>query len=387
MKVAIITDSVYDHLYESRTGRGDGQAATWLVQVALEFLAQHEMEITWLSLKRGLKRPRRNTVGIHEFIELPQIPPSVDSHLNYSISRFQLMRELRRIQPDVVHTWGTERPYPAILKGLKIPNVLSINGALVAYAKLGALPEGSYWKRQANYEKKWLPHATLVTTESDWASSRLEPYPSEARIREIVYGVNPSFYKIPWLPDPEMPSLVCVGTICKGKGSDVLIEAFRSLAGSNLCLHMVGHGNLFERLKALETPGVIWHGQVGWQKLQEILSSSWAMVHPTIADSNPNAVKEARVVGLPIITTRHGGQTEYLVAEGNSIVVEPLNSPALADAISRMTASFENCLEFGKFNHLVDRERFLPKHTALAFISAYKEASAMYPESMRPKNR
>jgi len=43
------------------------------------------------------------------------------------------------------------------------------------------------------------------------------------------------------------------------------------------------------------------------------LESAWCSVLLTRADTSPNSVKEARVVGLPAVTFQHGGQAGYII--------------------------------------------------------------------------
>ncbi len=372
IRVTLLTNPVLDSLGSDACGRGDGQAAPWLPQFAKAAIAQDRIQYTWISLRRDLRKRRKERLGNQTFIELPQLPASLDIRTGFHFTRKTLLKELARCPADIIHCWGTEHPNPSVLGHVKQPTILSMNGVIGALAKRSVMPEGNYWKRLEKLESKWLRLADLVTTESEWASREVKSIAPDAKTMEIAYGVHPSFYDVVWSPDPVKPSLICVGTVSKGKGSDVLVSAFEQLGQTGTTLHMVGDGPLRAELEARNIPGIIWHGQLGWKDLQALLSTSWCLVHPTLADSNPNAVKEARVVGLPVITTRHGGQAEYLRNRINAWIVDSLNPDSLSSAIAAMISGFLYSGEADEKGHHSDREQFAAVKSLEGFNAAYE---------------
>ena len=78
------------------------------------------------------------------------------------------------------------------------------------------------------------------------------------------------------------------------------------------------------------------------------LAAADIIVHPsTIPDPYPNAVREAMILGKPVIGSRSGGIPELVVDEVTGILVEPNDKPALAQALGRLIESPEMRAQMG----------------------------------------
>ena len=129
-------------------------------------------------------------------------------------------------------------------------------------------------------------------------------------------------------------------------------------------------------LRARGLPDVEWMGTLRWQEMQEHLSRAWGLVIPTRADTGPTVVKEARVIGLPVIGTRHGGVRDYIRDGENGFIVDPLDPPRLAAACERLMADFDRVGEMGKARHQEDQAAFAPALTASRFAEIYRELAS-----------
>lgn len=374
LKVVILTDSVSKGFNHRGAGRGDGQSATWLPHLAAEIERDPQLEVTWISLRRDIKTRQKFKFGTLVCIDLPIPLPKLDKYSGYKMAARSLSKEVAKINPDVIHCWGTERPYPAALQMTSIPSLLSFNGVLGKLKELGALPKGWHWIMQTYWEKKWISRAGICSAESKWACDAILSIDPCAKVREVCYGVNPSFYDQKWNPSSENPTILFAGTLCVGKGIDVLVDAFEKLSGRGWICEVAGDGPLRSSLEARNVPGIRWLGLLPWDKLQERLRSAWCLVLPTLADSQPNVVKEARVVGLPVITTRNGGQAEYLLDKKNSLILKKVNTANLEEAISQiLDGSIESVRKLGEYGWADDRIRFQTSQTAKAFSKIYQE--------------
>ena len=114
-------------------------------------------------------------------------------------------------------------------------------------------------------------------------------------------------------------------------------------------------------------------GKLTWSHLQERMSRAWALVLPTRADTSPNAVKEARVMGMPVITSRHGGQSGYIRNGENGMIVDPLTPEGLREAMDTLLSDYSLTKRMGATRHAEDREYFRPERTAEGFTSIYRE--------------
>jgi glycosyltransferase involved in cell wall biosynthesis len=120
-------------------------------------------------------------------------------------------------------------------------------------------------------------------------------------------------------------------------------------------------------------PNVKRLGRLDRPRLIEAMSKAWCLVLPTRADTSPNVVKEARVMGLPVITTRRGGQSDYIREGKNGFFVEPDDIASLTDRLHALLSNHEFCVQRGKDDWERDRSLFRAELTAEKFADLYKE--------------
>jgi glycosyltransferase involved in cell wall biosynthesis len=84
-------------------------------------------------------------------------------------------------------------------------------------------------------------------------------------------------------------------------------------------------------------------------------------------------VKEARVIGLPVITTRCGGQVGYVADGQNGFLVDPGNVPQLADRLAHILADLDTAKKMGGHEQASQRAWFRPENTANGFLQLYRE--------------
>jgi glycosyltransferase involved in cell wall biosynthesis len=375
LKVAILADAVFDSLGGAAKGRPDGLAASWLPSSAGALLEREDLEIIWISLVRGLKGRGEEKSGRHHFIELPAFPVSIDTWLNYRVARRRLLSELRALQVDLVHCWGSESPYPSVIGHTDRPTVISLNGILAGLKRRGLLPDGIWWQRQAGHETRWLSQVDAVIAESRWTEAEVRKTVPAARTFAASYGVHSSFYQLAREADRGSPYLLFAGTLSHAKGVDLLLDALTLLPDRKWICRIAGDGPMRDQLKSRGIPGVEWLGSLAWPAYQEVLRHASALVLPTRADSHPNVVKEARVVGIPVITTRQGGQADYLRDGENACLLDEPDAAALAAALDRWMNDPAALQAAGLIGNAEDRERFDSRETARNFADIYREVA------------
>jgi glycosyltransferase involved in cell wall biosynthesis len=343
-----------------------------LLQFA-EGLQKHnsKFQFTWITIDRKLRSRKVTTRWGQQFIRIPCLKVTLDILFGYPFARKALLGELKSLNPDLLHIWGTESAYASVLGHTKLPTLLSMQGILTEYDRIGSFKEDWRMRLQSQHERKWLPLANWVSSESQWGISKVLKIAPSAHTSQVEYGVHPSFYSLTWTPPPEKPTFLFVGTLDWRKGCDLLVEAASSNAGKNWTLQIAGKGMYQEPLSRI--PGVEYLGNLDWQQLQAALTKAWALVLPTRADTSPNAVKEARVVGLPVVVSKNGGQAEYIHHEQNGLIIDPLDSQSLRAALDRIAADFNLCIKLGRSRHQEDREYFRPTNTVEGFIQLYNQ--------------
>jgi glycosyltransferase involved in cell wall biosynthesis len=184
--------------------------------------------------------------------------------------------------------------------------------------------------------------------------------------------VHPRFYDLPWQPDPAKPYAIYVGGAGTRKGFDVLVEAMKQLPDRKWELRLAGDDAMKTAVEAAGLQNVRCLGLLPWDAMQRELQGAWAFVLPTRGDTSPNSVKEARVIGLPVVTTVHGGQAGYIKDRINGRIVDPLNAAGLADALADVMESFERAADLGGNRHAEDRAYLRPERTAAGFAEIYR---------------
>jgi glycosyltransferase involved in cell wall biosynthesis len=373
MRIAILADFPLSALSEGALGRGGGQGCTWLPQLALAFQEYPEFEIHWIVLDRSIRKRQVFQALGQWFHRVPAVKFSLDLALNYLPARFALRREIHKIQPDIIHTWGTELIYPVAMLDFNGPSILSMQGILTEYHRIGGLSSDWRWRKMIASEAGFIRNATIVTSESQWGINKVKSIHPSADCRMVEYGVHPSFYDLPWQPEPKIPYALYVGGGGTRKGLDILIEAVKLLPHRKWQLRLAGDSSLQAACDAAGLQNTHCLGMLSWAEMKLQLQGAWCSVLPTRGDTSPNSVKEARVIGVPVVTTLHGGQAGYIRDGKNGRIVEPLNPGNLAAALSEVMKSHETVLSMGKTRHQEDRDYLHSRRTAEGFVSIYNE--------------
>ena len=170
---------------------------------------------------------------------------------------------------------------------------------------------------------------------------------------------------------------IFVGTIDRNKGIADLVEAFRSpeLAGHELWV--VGTGGRFaEELRAGAPRAVKWLGRLSPEETARTMARATCLALPTRKDNSPNVVKEARAIGIPVLTTARGGQAAYLADGEDGYLLEPGDVRKTCRALVQILQNPSRAGDFGKKGHQRYGENFRAAKTADGIFSIYRELAA-----------
>lgn len=323
-RVIVIAQFPFDILDGITGGRGVGQQSTWLAQLAMQWEHQQDYEIHWCVIGHNQSEARTEIRWNQTFHLLPSPSISVSMLLARWPQRVAFRRLFRKIKPDLIHCWGTESLYSACFHEFRGPSVLSMQGIVTVYFQTGDL-KGWRWKLFSYWERPAIKRATVVTCESEWGMCQVNKIIPDKTMRKVEYGVHPSYYDVTWHPDPESPRILFVGSLNRLKGVDILLELLRSYPERNWTIVFLGDGYLADELRALNDPRVEVLGILKTSEVQAEMAKAWALVIPSRADTSPNVVKEARVIGLPVIGSPNGGHAEYINDAHDGYLVENEN--------------------------------------------------------------
>jgi len=132
--------------------------------------------------------------------------------------------------------------------------------------------------------------------------------------------------------------IISVGRVVKRKGFDYLIRSLK-LLNDDVELFIVGDGNEKAQLIDLARElclidRVHFLGDISEELKFQYLSNSDIYVLSSLHEGLGIVLQEAMQVGLPIVSTNHGGQVDIVAHNTNGLLVKPCDVEALADAIN-----------------------------------------------------
>ena len=371
-KIAILAAFPLHHLKGfGKAFQPKGHYATWLPQIAEAWNGQKEVEIHWVVMSELVQERRDVSEWGQMFHVLPTTQRGRSTTL-FRADRRAIGAVLDEIQADLVHGWGTEDVYglAAVLSGR--PNIVSMQGILSAIILKSWMHPREYF--QAILELYCLRKAQVVTTESEWGAAVVRKRRGNKPVEIVEYGVQKIFFLTKWEPAIEKKLTIFVGSIRAGKGIQDLVEAFRDpqLSGSELVVVGAVDGKWSENLQKSAPPNIRWLGRKTAEETARLMSKAWCLALPTRADTSPNVVKEARVIGLPVITTRNGGQASYVQDGEDGYFVECGDIKGLVQKLRIVLGSHATTKKLGELGQQRYRDLFTADQTALSFSTWYR---------------
>lgn len=190
-------------------------------------------------------------------------------------------------------------------------------------------------------ERETLRAAAAVVTTSPWAARRLARHHGIARVAVVPPGADPA----PLAPGAgDASRLLCVASVTRLKGQDLLVEALATLDSpwSCVCAGALGRDPAYvERLRQLiGRLGLAGRVRLAGPLIGDDLAAAYAgaglVVLPSRAETYGMVVTEALARGVPVLAAAAGGLPETLGGDG--LLVPPDDVPALAGALRRWLA-------------------------------------------------
>ena len=392
MRIALLADFPI-HTLPGFEDRVSGHHATWLPPLALE-LEPHtgSFDLHWITCTKEVT----STLTLHAWNQtfhlLPRKKLSLEILTAFRRERRLIARLIRDLNPDLVHGWGTEQGYGYAANDYPGSSLISLQGLLQTCCKVASMP----WltRLQALHEARVLRRARHLTVESPWGKSQLQPLAPHSTIDLLEYGVDPTCFDLAPLISPlsalpssnssspisnnlitnnssQSPLALFVGSLSLLKGVDTLLTAFSDARLSHIELVVLGAENPKLTSRSL-TPNIHLLGHRPPAEVREWMTKAWCLVHPTRADTSPNCVKEARVIGLPVVTTPNGGQTQY-VDHGISGFIHPAGDfEGLIEGVLAVTESQQTSLKMGSNGQAESRAALTPAATATRLLEIYQ---------------
>ena len=313
------------------------------VRALAEAQARLGHQVTVLVTGPGLRTERQEMGGV-QVIKAGCLATVASTPLSLA-----LPRELRRLQPDVVHV---QSPYPVgeaanWLVGRGRATVVTYHSDVVRQRRMLAL--------YAPVLRRVLRAAhRIIVTSPQYAATSPFLAPVAGKCRLVPLGIDASRFVT---ADPAQvaslqarlggPLLLFVGRLRYYKGLQYLLHALVDLPGVHLAV--VGTGPMEAQWKALAgslglAQRVAWLGDVPDAGLPALYHAADLFVLPACERSEAYGLVqvEAMAAGRPVISTELGTGTSFVNRHGETgLVVPPRDPQALAQACRELLADPE----------------------------------------------
>lgn len=289
----------------------------------------------------------------------------------------------RKIMPDVINAWGSEKGSGLIAARLKWPYVMTIQGLFAWYKQKMKLPP--YDRFVSVVEWLTLRRARVVTTESKFAVQFLHENFPGPKVHQAEHAANAAFRQIVRRPQTAPVQFICIGGLGHRKGTDLVFAALERL-GAELDFRIkfiTGPAPQYIESLRANASARIWervefkHHLLPHEVAAE-LETPTMLLMPTRADTSPNAVKEAVVAGMPVVAAAVGGIPDYVVHEKNGLLFPAGDLEAFIQSIR--TAYAHPLFGRGQVDAdtlAAQREYLSPELMAKKFLAAYEDAIAL----------
>jgi len=225
---------------------------------------------------------------------------------------------------------------------LKIPNILSLHGGDIYDPSKRNSPHAKpYYRRVVRWV---LNQATAVVAQScNTRQNASHYYNFHDLIRVIPLPYTPVRFSSVTREELGLEAskkyLISVGRLVKRKDYRTLLEALSFVEDANIELLLIGEGPEREDLaRYAESLGlskrVHFLGFVEEEKKFQYLQNSDLYVLSSLHEGFGIVLQEAMQVGLPIVATNNGGQTDFVEDGVNGFLVDVGDSKKMAERIS-----------------------------------------------------
>jgi glycosyltransferase involved in cell wall biosynthesis len=294
-----------------------------------------------------------------------------------------IRRQLKQIQPDLVHAWGTEQAAGLIATRLGYPRLISIQGLFTLFKERRIRPN---WHDRLvqMLEVRTLRGRQAVSAESASTVEFLRKMNPDLRLFHIEHPPLIDYYNVVRRPESARPVLLVVGSWGFLKGTDVLLQALAQLRRqfdfqlvcvslSQPALHQESTlGIPPEFIREIE-----FKCSLNPQQMMAELGRATLFLMASRVETGPVAVKEAVVAGLPVVATEVGGVPEYVVPFKNGLSCRPGSVEEFQKTVA--AALGHPMLGRGQVDGDVLREKreyLSGKRAANLFIETYQQLAA-----------
>ena len=288
-------------------------------------------------------------------------------------------KELKRIQPDIVHAQGTERDCAISAVFTNFPKLLTIHGNIRAITKLHRHSPLSFWGIQSQLEAFCLPRFAGVICISKYTQQQVSDLAKKTWL--LPNAAETLFFEPrPTAIDPSAPPLVLVvANVDRRKNQNALIQALDPLAHNlKFIVKFYGrcgedsYGKEFRSL--LETrPWCFWGGMIGRENLRNEFAQATVLFLPTREDNCPMVVLEAQASRVPVIASNVGGVPDFIEDGVTGLLTNPDLPSTMPIALEKILSDKVLAARLAEGGRKQALARFHPNIIATRHVEIYRD--------------
>ncbi len=341
----------------------------------------------------------------------------VDANLNVEINeeewkktRDELLKVIEEFQPDVIHCFGAEWPYGAIVESTSVPVAIHMMGYLNIYFDSLAMVYGTRTlsrvekflrivfpgrrrseenarktiNRLAERERQIMAKNRFFLGRTEWDRNIVKYYSPGATYFYVPEAVKPVVYAALGSWRYHYNGTLMLFSFSSGddrKGNGIILQTakvLKELMGIKFRWILAGSKAFMPRFEEstgirCEDVNIEQIGMIGDEQIVEELKKADFCIHPSVIDNSPHAVCEAQLVGCPVIASNVGGLPQ-LVQDGETGWMYPYNEPhTLAFLLGNLYRDRELLMKVSAKETEIAGARHNPQHVIGELLKTYEK--------------
>jgi glycosyltransferase involved in cell wall biosynthesis len=353
-------------------------SSTWIVNLSQALIRSFDLECHIFTRSPDIQRDRIFTDGnLH--VHVLRSPRFFRYLTLLASDRMKFHQKLRALNPDLVHTHGTEDIYSYAGVSSPFPTLVSIQGII---SKL-VLQNGSNTLRNRlwqHLERYTVRKGKYFIAKTAFAARFIRSQNEKGVIFHIANPVFEPLFSVNRCP-AAVPVILFIGSLRREKGIEDLIEAMGCLRNHSLdwtvrAIGPVKTDYLCSLRARIEALGMTERFQfIGFKEPAELVqeySQAAMLVLPSYMETSPNVVAEAMVAGVPVVATQVGGIPDMVTDGQTGLLTQVGNTEALAAKIQELLLNQTLAAEIAFAARQQARKKYLPQRIAQQVYAAYQ---------------
>lgn len=328
-----------------------------------------------------------------------------------------VLRIVKKINPDIIHIWGTESNFSAgcaaLLRDYKtvifIQGLIGMHqrysskhyirerqywGHISLYQKFRSAIKRHYFKKHIFLEQRAIKFSGNIITDNEFTRSYCESFSPETKFYQHFLAPAQIFYTTEWKIDTcEKNSIFTIFGLDKTKGMAQLLKALKIVRQTipDVKLMIPGPFNIdstgkLNRKKC--SPFEIWIsnyiakndlnnnvvflGKLNREGMAASYCNANCFISPSAMEVHSSSVREAMAIGVPTISTLCGSVAEYIDHKHNGLIYRFEEEEVLAHYIIQILTDNNFAKTLGKNAKLKMQLLKEANHNNMPMLEIYK---------------